>query len=122
MGLLAVALLAVIGLFTAAIRFQAQLQENSKATHMATEILERVRAAPGTVPAAPAAWYGGELASTPQAAGPPPFPPNPYPYKDGFSIDVFLENSTRPGMKLIRVELRWKNNGRKLALQTLISD
>lgn len=120
-GLLAVSLLAVIGLFTAAIRYQAQLQENSQATTLATRILERIRSEPNTVPPAPAAWYGGQLAFTPIVVGPPTFPPAPYPYQDGYSVDVLLENTTRPGMKLVKVELRW-DGGRKLGLQTLISE
>ena len=118
-GLLAVAILAVVGIFTAALKMQAQSQERAAATTWARVMMERVRAEPGTVPGAPAAWIGGELASTPVFPGPPLFPPTPYPYEDGYSFDIYLENSARPDMKLVKVVVRW-DQGKSLALQTLI--
>ena len=120
-GLLAVAVLAVIGLFTGAIQMQAQSQERAEAEAVARDMMERIRAAPSNVPPAPGTWIGGELTSTPVAAGPPDFPPPPYPYdKGGYSVDVYLENSSRPDMKLVRVAIRWKDNKRRLEIQTLI--
>lgn len=118
-GLLAVALLAVISLFTAALRLQAQLQERTEAASLGRELMERIRAAPGTVPAAPRSWYGGEMEDTPYDLGPPRFPPAPYPFHNGYSLDVELEDAPRPGMKLVRVGVRWKG-GKKLAFQTFI--
>lgn len=118
-GLLAVVLLSVIGLFTAALRMQVQLQERSEATSLARRLMERIRSAPSTVPVAPQSWYGGELASTPLDPGPPVFPPSPYPFYRGYSLDVNLEDAPRPGMKLVRVVVRW-DGGKKLAFQTFI--
>jgi hypothetical protein len=120
-GLLAIALLAVIGLFTGAIRLQSQSQERGEATNLARRLMERIRSEPNVVPAAPATWIGGEMAFTPFDLGPPSFPPAPYPFERGYSLDVFLENSARPGMKLVRVVVRW-DGGRKLAFQSLIPE
>jgi type II secretory pathway pseudopilin PulG len=120
-GLLSVALLAVIGLFTSAIRMQSQQQERDRATSTARRLLERIVAEPNVVPAAPAIWNGGELSFTPLDLGPPAFPPAPYPYQDGVNLDVFLENSTRPGMKLVKVVARW-DDGSRLVLQTFIRE
>lgn len=120
-GLLAVALLAVIGIFTSAIKLQSQSQERSAATDWARRLIERIRATPSNVPAAPFSWYGGEMASTPTFPGPPQFPPLPYPYIDGFSFDVHLEPSPRPGVKLVKVVVHW-DEGKQLELQTLIRE
>ena len=120
-GLLAVAVLAVIGLFTGAIQMQAQSQERAEAEAVARDMMERIRAAPSNVPPAPASWIGGEFASTPVAVGPPDFPPIPYPYDPGgYSVDVYLENAGNPDMKVVRVVIRWKDNKRRLEFQTLI--
>lgn len=120
-GLLAVAVLAVIGLFTGAIQMQAQSQERAEAEAVARDIMERIRAAPSNVPPAPATWIGGEFTSTPVDAGPPAFPPLPYPYDSGgYSVDVYLENASRPDMKLVRVVIRWKDSKRRLEVQTFI--
>lgn len=120
-GLLAIALLAVIGLFTSAIEFQAQSEERNKATDLAKRMLELMRAAPALVPIAPRTWIGGEMASDPLDPGPPPFPPAPYPYEKGYAVDVYLEQSTQPGMKLVKVVVRW-GQGKNIALQTLIEE
>lgn len=120
-GLLAVALLTVIGLFTAAIRVQAQSQERSNATALGKHLMERIRAAPNIVPVAPASWIGGEMASDPLDPGPPAFPPAPYPYLHGCAFDVHLEIPTQPGMKLVRVVVRWEE-GKQIVLQTLIHE
>jgi type II secretory pathway pseudopilin PulG len=119
-GLLAVAILAVIGLFTSTIRMQVHSQERAAATSLARRMMERVRSEPNVVPAAPASWIGGELASTPLDSGPPPFPPAPYPFENGYALDVYLEQyPPRPDMKLVRVVVRW-DGGKSLEIQTLI--
>ena len=118
-GLLSVSLLAVIGLFTSAIRFQATSQERDLAMNISRRLLERIASEPNIVPPAPGTWIGGEMAFTPPALGSPAFPPAPYPYEEGYVLDVFLENSARPGMKLVRVVARW-DNGRSVTLQTFI--
>lgn len=120
-GLLAIALLTVIGLFTSAIKFQSQSQERTKAMELGKRMMERIRSAPNVVPDAPYSWIGGEFASDPLIDAPPPFPPSPYPYEAGFSFDVHLETSTRPGMKLVRVVVRW-DEGKNVVLQTLINE
>ncbi|MCA9779427.1 MAG: prepilin-type N-terminal cleavage/methylation domain-containing protein [Candidatus Eremiobacteraeota bacterium] len=118
-GLLSVALLAVIGLFTSAIRFQASSQERELGVNIARRLLERIASEPNVVPPGPAVWTGGEMAFTPLDIGPPAFPPAPYPYEGGYALDVVLDNSTRPGMKLVQVVARW-GNGRSVTLQTFI--
>lgn len=120
-GLLTVALLAVIGLFISAIKFQSQSQERGKATELGKQLMERIRSAPNVVPAGPAVWTGGEFAFTMFDPGPPSFPPGPYPYKDGCSFDVYLDTTSRPGMKLVKVVVRW-DEGKNLELQTLIHE
>lgn len=120
-GLLSIGLLAVIGLFTSAIKMQNQLQQRDNASRVARDLLERICAVPGTVPDAPRTWIGGELSSDPYDAGPPAFPPAPYPFAEGFALDVYLDNSPRDGMKYIKVVSRW-GNGKKLELQTLIPE
>lgn len=121
-GLLAVALLAVIGLFTSTIRMQAQSQERAEATYLVRQLMDRIRAQPNVVPDAPRTWVGGELSSTALDPGPPTFPPLPYPYRDGYSLDVELSEDTTawPDMTLVRVVARWDNGKRSIALQTLI--
>lgn len=124
-GLLAVSLLAVIGLFTSALRFQKQSKRRGEAIEKAKAILERIRAAPNVVPAAPRSWTGGQMVFTPLAAGPPTFPPQPYPYDpvSGFAFDVTIDSvdAKRPGMKLVRVVVRG-DDGKQVELQTLIHD
>ena len=128
-GLLAVALLAVIGLFTSTIKMQSQSQERAEATYLVRQLMDRIRATPDNVPAAPRTWIGGELAFDPLDAGPPTFPPSPYPfrrsptegYNEGYALDVILEEfPANPDLKLVRVVARWDNGKRRLALQTLI--
>lgn len=121
LGLIAVVLLAVIGLFSSAIRLQGQSQERSAATDAGRRLMERIRSEPNVVPNAPAAWIGGELAYTPFDVGPPTFPPSPYPYENGYSFDVYLDLTPRPGLKSVKVVVRWDDDhGKKLVLQTLI--
>lgn len=120
-GLLSIALLAVIGIFTAVIRYQAQSQERDAANSRVRGLLERIAAEPRVVPPAPRTWIGGEMASTPVDEGPVAFPPRPYPYEAGYAFDVYLEDTTRPGMKLVRVVARW-GHGKTLSLQTFVRE
>lgn len=104
LGILAVAMLALIGVFTSGLRLLAQSRDAQTATQLARQLLEQVRVS-GNVPHA-ALTFDGSI-PTAQVAG---FPPAPYPAATVANLPFTLVVTTqpiRPDFVAVRVVVRW---------------
>lgn len=108
-GILAVAMLALIGVFTSGLRLLAQSRDSQTATQLARQVLEQVRVS-GNVPHNALTFDGST--PTPAVAG---FPPAPYPTATVANLPFTLFVTTqpiRPDFVAVRVEVRWQQKHR----------
>jgi len=108
-GIVAVAMLALIGVFTSGLRLLAQSRDSQTATQLARQVLEQVRVS-GNVPHN-ALTFDGSV-PTPRVAG---FPPPPYPTATVANLPFTLFVTTQPirsDFVAVRVEVRWQQQHR----------
>lgn len=124
-SLLTFGLLAVIGIFSHQLELERRNSELMEATELARGILENLKSDPSSVPPPPASFAPGD---TP-LAGPPAFPPAPFPYVEGdggrYDIFVKVEAAGPPGLKAVEVRVTWHEKAapqadRGVALQTFL--
>lgn len=103
-GILAIAMLALIGVFTTGLKLLAQSRDSQTATQLARELMEQTRAS-GNV-CRTAQVFDGSV-PTPPING---FPPPPYPAANVGGLPfTFVVRTTpvRPDLIGVQVEVRW---------------
>lgn len=120
-SLLTVAFLAVIGLFSQNLKLQSRSAEMTECAEIARNILEQMKANEGLIPS-PTVTFDKNSA---QLAGPPPFPPNPFPFVQGehglYEVTINIEEATPVYLKSVEVIVSWEG-GRGVSLQTYFSE
>ena len=121
-GLLAVALLSVLALFSKGLHLMSRSKELTVSTEVARETMEAIRIADATtIPVSDVTFDGRPPTVAPAIPGPPVFPPSPYPSKTvgGRQYDIVVR-VTSPGLSEVRaveVEVFWEQ-GSSTTLQT----
>lgn len=106
-GILSIALLALIGVFTTGLTLLSQSRDSQTATQLARELIEQTRAG-ATLPTAPTVFDGS--VPTPVVSG---FPPPPYPSRNvGGATYTFLVTCqpVRADLIAVAVEVRWNSH------------
>lgn len=113
-GLLAVAVLAVVGVFTSSLELMHHSENHSVASELGRELIETTRASGGYsfMPAGPRVFDGRK--NDPPEAG---FPPEPYPETlvDGREYQFVVsveEHPDLPDVRAVRIEIHWGTRGR----------
>ena len=122
-GILAAGILTIVLMFSSSLALMADSADVSMATEVAREVIERSKAIDPSLLPGPGTTFNG-LAGDPPLAGPPEFPPAPYPManEDGrrFPIIVTLSDPGLVGVLAIEVEVRMPEEGRVI-LQTYVN-
>lgn len=122
-GLLAVAVLAVVGVFTSSLELMHHSENHSVASELGRELFETIRASGGYafIPAGSNRFDG--RANQPKVSG---FPPDPYPeiQVDGrryqFVVSV-EEHPDLPDVRGVRIEIYWGTRGRTVLETAFVS-
>ena len=121
MTLIAVAVLAVIGLFTGAFKALNRSDLMTEGTEIAREVIEQTKLLGRDAPPPNDTTYDGFVPTPSEPTG---FPPEPYPQvvRDGITYTVSVTVEPAPGTtnaKVLTVVVRWKETGRA-ELQTYL--
>ena len=123
-GVLSVALLGVIALFTNGLRLMSHSKQLTAATEVGRQVLESVKTAGySSIPGTDIVFDGRGATPDPQILGPPDFPPRPYPTEvvDGGNYEVVVRVTTPPAsptLRAVEVEVYYARGGSSV-LQTL---
>ena len=108
MAFLTMAFLAVVGLFSINLQLINRSSERSEAAEIARTVLNQMKADISLIPPPPAEF----TPSTPVIAGPPDFPPPPFPRVHGasgtYEITVRVRDSGVSGVKAVEVQVAWE--------------
>ncbi len=118
LGLLGLALLSLLIVFSGGLRLMADSAQRSQAAEVGREFLENLRQGPVNLPAGSSRFDGSQ--PDPVVAG---FPPAPYPATRLEGRDYFLRVATDPhpslgGVIVVEVEVMWE--GHRLRFQTFV--
>ncbi len=125
LGIVTVAILALVSVFVSGVKMAAQARDIAAANELARQVLERTRfnVRKGGLASIPSGSYtfDGRIPDPQVGAAPLEFPPIPYPgrtaNKQRYSIVVSGSEVTPGRLKAIRVEVRWGATG-QVALET----
>jgi type II secretory pathway pseudopilin PulG len=120
-GLVAIALLAVVGLFTSSFRLQNRSTSLTTGTEIAREQLEVIKLLGRDAPPPIDAEYDGSVPTPQEDSG---FPPPPYPFivREGIIYTLSIKVEPAPDTataKVVTVQVSWKDGG-KAELQTYL--
>lgn len=121
LGLISIALLTVIGLFTSSFRLLNRTSDFTIATEIARDVIERSKLLGKDAPPPIDTTYDGTIPTDPEDSG---FPPKPYPSVEREGIVFFITVEVAPApdtlqAKVLTVWVRW-NTDREITLQTYI--
>ena len=120
-SLLTVAFLAVVGLFSQNLKLQSRSAEMTECAEIGRRILEQLKANEGIIPSPTVTFDKNSV----QIPGPPPFPPDPFPFVQGehglYEITINIEEATPLYLKSVEVVVSWEG-GHGVSLQTFFSE
>ena len=117
-GLVAFALLTLMGVYISNLKLVDQSSHISDATEVGREMLERIKEVEyADLPPAPSLFDGG--AGMPQVGG---FPPEPYPVKTINGVDYAIEILLQPEGNLVSVTAKVSWSDSTITLQTYLRE
>lgn len=119
--LLTVAFLSVVALFARNLQLQSRAAEITECAEIGKGIMEQLKANPAVIPDPTESFRDASQI----IAGPPPFPPPPFPTVEGahgtYSVEINITETTVPNCKAVEVVVAWVG-GRGVRLQTLFPE
>ena len=122
LSLLTGAFLVVVGLFAKTLQLQTRTAELTEAAEIGKTVMEGLKAQPGLIPDPTKSF----TTAADIIAGPPPFPPQPFPSVQGeygkYDIEIHVEESpSTPNLKAVEVVIKWEG-GQGTHIQTLFPE